>query len=241
MTPAATAPPLAGATVVDASGKTTREVNQELKAHLAAGRTNLEVLHPAHRHSLAVGILQPARIVFRGDVGYFCGALSEGLDIEVHGDAGWSLAADMMDGRVVVRGHTGSSTAPSIRGGLVVVTGDAGARTAIAVKGGTIVVGGSTGYMTGFMMQKGRLVVCGDAADAFGDSMYQGELFCGGAIRDLGSDALVEEPSPEELAWLAETLEPWSLGPKREWQKVRAAGKLWRYDKKEFAAWRDAM
>lgn len=226
---------------LDAHGKTTRQVNEELRALIAAGQTEIEVLNPGSRHNLAVGILQPARIVFRGDVGYFCGALSEGLEIEVEGDAGWSLAADMMDGRVVVHGNSGSSTAPSIRGGLVVVEGDAGARTAIAVKGGTIVVGGSTGYMTGFMMQKGRLVVCGDAAEAFGDSMYQGELFCGGEIRDLGSDTVLEEPTDDELAWIAETLAPFGLGPKGEWKKIRSAGRLWRYDKKEFAVWKEAL
>ena len=196
---------------VDARGKSTREINEELRAHIAEGAREIEVLHPGSRHNLAVGILEPARIVFRGDVGYFCGALSDGLEIEVEGDAGWSLGADMMSGTVHVRGSSGSSTAPSIRGGLVVVEGSAGARTAIAVKGGTVVVGGSTGYMTGFMMQKGRLLVCGDAGEAFGDSMYEGELFCGGDIADLGSDTLLEDPSDEELAWIAATLEPFSL------------------------------
>ena len=226
---------------IDGHGKTTREINSELKDVIAAGEREIEVLNPGSRHSLAVGILQPARIVFRGDVGYFCGALSDGLDIEVHGDAGWSVGADMMNGKIVVHGSSGSSTAPSIRGGLVVVEGNAGARSGIAVKGGTILIGGSTGYMTGFMMQKGRLVVCGDAAEAFGDSMYQGELFCGGDVKDLGSDTVLEEATDEELAWLADTVTPFGLGPAREWKKVRSAGKLWRYDKKEFAVWKEAL
>ena len=96
--------------------------------------------------------------------------------------------------------------------------------------------------MTGFMMQTGRLVVCGDAGQAFGDSMYQGELFCGGEIADLGSDAVLEEPTRRRaVAWLGEKLGPYGLGPKREWKKVRSGGKLWRYDKKEFAVWKDAL
>ena len=226
---------------IDGHGKTTQEINSELKDAIAAGQREIEVLNPGSRHSLAVGVLQPARIVFRGDVGYFCGALSDGLDIEVHGDAGWSVGADMMNGKIVVHGNSGSSTAPSIRGGLVVVEGNAGARSGIAVKGGTILIGGSTGYMTGFMMQKGRLVVCGDAAEAFGDSMYQGELFCGGDVKDLGSDTVLEEATDEELAWLADTVTPFGLGPSKEWKKVRSAGKLWRYDKKEFAVWKEAL
>jgi glutamate synthase domain-containing protein 3 len=229
------------AATIDAHGRTTREINAELRALIAAGEREIEVRNPGSRHNLAVGILAPARIVFRGDVGYFCGALSDGLDIEVEGDAGWSLGADMMSGKVVVHGNSGSSTAPSIRGGLVTVLGDAGARSGIAVKGGIVLIGGSTGYMTGFMMQKGRLVVCGDAAEAFGDSMYQAELFCGGDIKDLGSDTLLEEPAEEELAWLADTVTPFGLAPKGEWKKVRSAGRLWRYDKKEFAVWKEAL
>jgi glutamate synthase domain-containing protein 3 len=226
---------------IDGHGRTTREINEELRGLIASGRTEIEVLNPGSRHNLAVGILAPARIRFRGDVGYFCGALSDGLDIEVEGDAGWSLGADMMGGKIVVRGNSGSSTAPSIRGGLVAVLGDAGARSGIAVKGGVVLIGGSTGYMTGFMMQKGRLVVCGDTAEAFGDSMYEGELFCGGDIKDLGSDTVLSEPSEDELAWLADTVTPFGLAPRSEWKKVRSAGRLWRYDKKEFAVWREAL
>jgi hypothetical protein len=71
--------------------------------------------------------------------------------------------------------------------------------------------------------------------------MYEGELFCGGAIADLGSDTVVEEPTGEELAWLAELTEPHGLAPKRAWRKVRSGGRLWRYDKKEFAVWRAAL
>ena len=120
---------------VDAHGKSTRDVNEELRALIAGGQREIEVLHPGSRHNLAVGILEPARIVFRGDVGYFCG----------------------------------------------------------------------------------------------------------GEIADLGSDTVLEEPNEEERSWLTETLEPFSLGPKGEWRKVRSGGKLWRYDKKEFAVWKEAL
>jgi methylamine---glutamate N-methyltransferase subunit B len=226
---------------VDAHGKSSRQVNEELRALIAAGQTDIEVRNPGSRHNLAVGILEPARIHFRGDVGYFCGALSDGLEIEVDGNAGWSLGADMMAGSILVHGSAGSSTGASMRGGRVVVRGDAGARSAIAGKGGLLVIGGSTGYMSGFMDQRTRLVVCGDAGEAFGDSMYEGELFCGGEIADLGSDTVVEEPTADELAWLAELTEPHGLGPRHAWRKVRSGGRLWRYDKKEFAVWRAAL
>ena len=72
---------------VDAQGKSTREINEEIRALLAEDRREIEVLNPGSRHNLAVGILEPARIVFRGDVGYFCGGLSDGLELEI--DAFW--------------------------------------------------------------------------------------------------------------------------------------------------------
>jgi methylamine---glutamate N-methyltransferase subunit B len=230
-----------GSGMIDAHGKTTREVNEAIRAALADGRSELEVANPGSRHNLAAGILEPARITFSGDVGYFCGGLSDGLDIHVEGNAGWSAGADMMDGRIVVDGIAGSSTGASMRGGLVVVKGNAGARSAIAGKGGTVLIGGSTGYMSGFMNQRTRLVVCGDAGEAFGDSMYEGELFCGGDIAGLGSDTVEEEPTDEDTAWLARLCAEHGLGPRRTWRKVRSAGRLWRYDKKEFSVWKEAL
>jgi len=231
------------AAALDGGGLTTRELNERLRELLDGGALAVEVEHPGSRHSLAVGFLDHpgAHIAFRGDVGYFCGGLSDGLDIAVSGNAGWSLGADMMAGSIVVEGNSGSSTGASMRGGLVVVKGDAGARSGIAGKGGTLLIGGSTGYMSGFMNQRTTLVVCGDAGPGFGDSMYEGELYCGGEIESLGSDTLVEQPDGEQLAWLEQLCDPHGLGPAREWQKVRSAGKLWRYDKKEFSVWREAL
>jgi methylamine---glutamate N-methyltransferase subunit B len=228
---------------LDGHGLTTRELNDRLRELLDGGAGAVDVAHPGSRHSLAVGFLDHAgaRIRFLCDVGYFCGGLSDGLDIAVTGNAGWSLGADMMSGSIVVDGNSGSSTGASMRGGLVVVKGDAGARSGIAGKGGTLLIGGSTGYMSGFMNQRTRVVVCGDAGPGFGDSMYEGELYCGGEIAGLGSDTLAEEPDAEELAWLEDLCEPHGLSPARAWQKVRSAGRLWRYDKREFSIWREAL
>jgi glutamate synthase domain-containing protein 3 len=227
--------------VIDAAGSSTREVNAAIRAAMARGDEPIEVLHPGSRHNLAAGILTPARITFRGDVGYFCGGLSDGLDVHVTGNAGWSLGADMMSGSIVCDGAAGCSTGASMRGGTVVVRGDAGARSAIAGKGGTVIIGGSTGAGSGFMNQRTSLVVCGDAGEAFGDSMYEGVLYCGGEITSLGADSVVEEPDDAELTWLAGQCEPHGLGPARTWRKVRSAGRLWRYDKKEFSVWKEAL
>ena len=234
---------LAPATL-DAHGLSTREINERLRELLDGGAGTVDVLHPGSRHSLAVGFLDHpgAAVRFRGDVGYFCGGLSDGLDIAVDGNAGWSLGADMMDGSIVVGGNSGSSTGASMRGGLVVVRGDAGARSAIAGKGGTLVIGGSTGYMSGLH----------EPAHAAGGVRRRR---AGVRRLDVRGRALLRRPHrraglrhglratvrARSWPWLADLCGTHGLAPAGEWQKVRSAGKLWRYDKKEFSIWRDAL
>ena len=70
------------------------------------------------------------------------------------------------------------------------------------------------------MNQRTTLVVCGDAAEGYGDSMYEGVLYCGGRIAEPGSDTLVEEPSAQELAWLAERKRAWEERTGPRWAAV---------------------
>ena len=56
------------------------------------------------------------------------------------------------------------------------------------------------------MAQKGTLIVCGDAGAAFCDSMYECVGFVGGNITDLGNDAVIEEPTAADCAFLEATL-----------------------------------
>jgi glutamate synthase domain-containing protein 3 len=122
----------------------------------------------------------------------------------------------------------------------VVIRGNAGARAGIAMKGGTLLIQGNCGYMTGFMMQKGTIVVCGDAEEALGDSMYEGRIFVGGNIAELGNDAVIQEPTPEDQAFLTSTLAHYGMA-NTSFRKIVAGRRLWRFDKKEFATWREAL
>jgi methylamine---glutamate N-methyltransferase subunit B len=227
--------------VIDCNGKTTRDINREIRAALAAGQTDLVVREPDARHNLGVALLQPVRVVFEGSVGYYCAGLMDGATVEVRGSAGWGTAESMLNGTVVIDGNAGSGVAASIRGGTVVVRGDAAARAGVSMKGGTLLIGGSCGYMAGFMMQKGRIVVCGDAADALADSMYEGVVFVGGDIEALGNDAVVEEPSAEDVGFLKELLARYNVKGPAAFKKVVSGRKLWNFDRKELAVWKAAL
>jgi len=228
---------------ITCEGRTTREINAEIKRLAASGEREIVVKNPGARHNIAVAVLQPARIRIEGSVGYFCAGLSDGPTVEIAGSAGWGLAESMLTGQIMVRGSAGNGAAAAIRGGTVVIHGDAAARLGVSIKGGTVIVAGNCGYMAGFMGQKGTLIVCGDAGDAFADSMYETECFVGGEIAGLGTDAVVESPSAEEIARLDSTLAQYLPESRRgqDFKKVVSGRKLWNFDKREWKVWQEAL
>ncbi|HKW99530.1 MAG TPA: hypothetical protein VJN43_17450 [Bryobacteraceae bacterium] len=229
---------------INCDGRTTREINAEIKRLAEHGESEIVVKNPGARHNLAVAVLKPARVKIEGSVGYFCAGLIDGPAIEIAGSAGWGLAESMLSGHVSVQGNAGNGAAAAIRGGTVVIHGDAAARLGVSMKGGTVLVAGNCGYMAGFMGQKGTLVVCGDAGDAFADSLYETVCFVGGKIAGLGTDAVVQELSAEEIAWLDGTLPKYVPQCRRrgaEFQKVVAGRKLWNFDKREWKVWQEAL
>jgi glutamate synthase domain-containing protein 3 len=226
---------------VDCEGKTTREINREIRRLIEAGEKEITVLNPRARHNLAVAILTPVRIVIEGSVGYYAAGMIDGPTVEIRGAAGWGVAECMMGGTVIVNGSAGSGAAASLRGGTVVIRGDAAARAGVSMKGGCLVIQGNAGYMTGFMGQKGTIVILGDAGEALADSMYETEVFVAGRIAELGNDAVIHEPTAAEHAALAATLRRFDIPAPRELKKVVAGRKLWNFDKKDFELWRQAL
>jgi glutamate synthase domain-containing protein 3 len=226
---------------IDCTGKTTRTINRELRAAIAAGERDLRVLAPDARHNLGVALLQPVHVVFEGSVGYYCAGMMDGAHVEVRGSAGWGTAESMLGGTVLVDGNAGSGVAASIRGGLVVVRGDAAARAGVSMKGGTLVIGGDCGYMAGFMMQKGRIIICGNAGAALADSMYEGVVYVGGRIDELGNDAVAQDTPPGEYAELKHLLEAHGLAVPAAFTRVASGRKLWNFDRKELDVWKVAL
>jgi glutamate synthase domain-containing protein 3 len=226
---------------IDCIGLTTREINCRLRDAVAVGEQDIRLLNPEARHNLAVALLQSVRVLIEGSVGYYCAGMMDGAHVEVHGSAGWGAAESMLGGSVIIDGHAGSGVAASIRGGTVVVRGDAAARAGVSMKGGTLLIGGNCGYMAGFMMQKGTMIICGNAGEALADSMYEGVVFVGGQIEALGNDAVVEEPTPQDRAYLAGLLETYRVAPSASFKKVVSGRKLWNFDRKELAIWKVAL
>jgi glutamate synthase domain-containing protein 3 len=233
---------------IDCGGLSTREINAQIRQLVRDGESDIVLRNPGARHNLGVAILAPVRLRVDGSAGYYCAGLIDGPTVEVAGSAGWGLAESMMDGRVVVEGSAGNGAGAALRGGTLVIHGDAAARLGASMKGGTVLVGGNCGYMAGFMGQKGMLVVCGDTGDAFADSLYSTVCFVGGRIAGLGTDAVIAESSPEDIACLDALLTAQlppeirkTRPPAREFRKVVAGRKLWNFDRREWKIWQEAL
>lgn len=227
-----------GAAHLDADGLDVHAFNRRLK-ELAAAHEVVAVHNPRSRHNLGVALDRPVHVLFLGSVGYYCGGFNDGATIEIHGNAGWGLGEAMAAGRIVVHGNTAWAAGASMRGGTIVIEGDGGPRTGVAMKGGDILVAGSVGFMSGFMAHAGKLVVLGGAGDALGASMYEGRIFVAGPVRSLGADAVEREPTPEELEEVRRDLEANGLRmPDQPLRKVVAEGRLWFFDVRDAALWR---
>jgi glutamate synthase domain-containing protein 3 len=226
---------------IDCRDLSTRDINLLLRQAIAEGHQHIDIHEPDARHNLGVALLCPVHVVFAGSVGYYCGGMMDGAHLEVRGNAGWGAAESMLNGTLLIDGNAGSGVAASIRGGVVVVRGDAATRAGVSMKGGVLLIGGNCGPMAGFMMQKGRLVICGDAGDALADSMYEGVVFVGGRIASLGNDAVIEEPTAEDRAWLNELLVTQRVPGPAAFRKIVSGRKLWNFDRRELEVWKAAL
>src|SRR5690242_16924329 len=61
---------LMGTAVVDAEGKTVRDINREIRMLIAGGCSNIRIANPGAQHNLGVGIVEPVALDFEGSVGY---------------------------------------------------------------------------------------------------------------------------------------------------------------------------
>jgi glutamate synthase domain-containing protein 3 len=221
---------------LDVDGLTTTEANTRIRELMAEGYGTIVIKNPRGKHSLGVGILTKLNLIIEGSLGYFGVGLLDGPNVTIKGRVGWSCGENMMAGTIVVEKNAGSTFGAALRGGDLVARGSVGSRTGIDQKGGSIIVGGDTGALTGFMMQRGRMVICGNAGKNLGDSMYDGTIYVGGEIKSLGVDAVTEDLTELDRAWLTRKLTQYGLMPDQgvdHFTKVVAGKMLWNYDNLE--------
>ena len=222
---------------IEAGKRHIRDVNRDIQAALKAGG-EVTVTDTLSRHNLGVGLPESGKIKFEGSVGYYCGGLNTGCEVNVERNAGWALGEGMSGGKITVGGYAGMSCGAAMIDGLIHVKGDAGPRCGVAMKGGNIVVEGKIGYQSGFMSHAGRIIALGGAGESCADALWQGEVWVAGPVESLGVDVKVVEPTAEEVAEVDALLDPLGLkDASRDWRKMISGQRLWYFESRDASAW----
>lgn len=223
--------------VIDVGNRAIREVNEEIQAAANAG-SDILVTNTMSRHNLGVGLPAGCNIRFEGSVGYYCGGLNNGATVEIERNAGWGCGEAQASGHITVGGYAGMSVGAAMLGGTIHVRGDTGPRAGVAMKGGNIVVEGKLGYQSGFMAHGGKIIALGGAGASCADALWAGEVWVAGDIEDLGVDAVVTEPTAEQVAEVDEILKPLGLvDSSRNWRRIIAGERLWYFESRDAKAW----
>ena len=224
-------------TVIEVGNRSIREINQEMMDACKKGK-RIKVINSRSRHNLGIGLPPDGKFYFEGSVGYYCGGLNTGSEIEIERNAGWGLGEGMSRGKITVGGYSGMSLGSAMNGGLIHVRGDAGPRCGVAMKGGTIVVEGKIGYQSGFMAHSGKIIALGGAGKSCADALWEGEIWVAGEIESLGVDVKVVEPTAEEVIEVDEILNPLGLADSsRNWRKMISGQRLWYFESRDAKAW----
>lgn len=191
--------------VIDANIMGEKELNRTIKEK-APNYDKLIINNPDSRHNICAGLSEDVEIEINGSAGYFVGTMVHGPKIHINGNAGWFAGDNMTDGELVIEGTAGDGAGQGIYGGTVIVRGNVGSRTGEIMKGGTVIIGGNSGFMTGLLMMGGRLIILGDVTEDVGESIMRGTIYVLGTVKSLGKNAVMEEITTEDQKELSEIL-----------------------------------
>jgi len=191
--------------VIDAKDMDTKELNRTIKER-APLYDKLVIENPESKHNICAGLSEDIDIQINGSAGYFVGTMVNGAKIHITGNAGWFAGDNMTKGELIIEGTAGDGAGQGIYGGTVIVKGSTGSRTGEIMKGRTVIIGGNSGYMTGLLMMGGKLIILGDVTDDVGESIMRGTIYVLGNVKSLGKNALMEKTSLKDQNELKEIL-----------------------------------
>ena len=179
--------------IINAKDLGEKELNRTIKEQ-APNHNKIIINNPESRHNICAGLSEDVEIEINGSAGYFVGTMVNGAKIHINGNAGWFAGDNMTNGELIIEGTAGDGAGQGIYGGTVIM------------KGGTVIIGGNSGYMTGLLMMGGRLIILGDVTDDAGESIMRGTIYVLGSIKSLGKNAAMTKTTPEEEKELEEVL-----------------------------------
>ncbi|MEN6302105.1 MAG: hypothetical protein ABFD96_05230 [Armatimonadia bacterium] len=209
---------------IDAQNLHYRQLNEQIKAAVAAGETEFDLINGCGHRYLGSGIHTEINVRIDGIPGNDLGSFMSGPRLYCSGNAQDGIANTMDDGLVVVPGHAGDVMGYSMRGGHVYVRGNAGYRIGIHMKSyegkePTVIIGGRVRDYCGEYLAGGKLVVLGLDLPAgepivgryCATGMHGGTLYVRGEVPETNvrPGIAVQEVGEEDKALLKDALTPY--------------------------------
>jgi len=119
---------------IDATGLHYRQLNDTIKAAIAQGETEFDLVNVVGHRYIGCGIAAPVTIRIEGIPGNDLAAFMDGPQIYCSGNGQDGIGNTMNDGLVVISGHAGDVMGYSMRGGRIFIRGNAGYRIGINMK-----------------------------------------------------------------------------------------------------------
>ena len=89
--------------VIDANGMDEKELNRTIKEQ-AKYHEKLIIDNPDSKHNICAGLTEEVEIEINGSAGYFVGTMAHGPRIHITGNAGWFAGDNMTEGELIIEG-----------------------------------------------------------------------------------------------------------------------------------------
>lgn len=221
---------------IDAQGLYYRDLNEKIRAAVAAGAERIELDNVNGQYYIGDGINRPVTILVNGVPGNDLGAFLNGATIIVRDNGQDNIGNTMNAGKVIVHGHAGDVLGYGMRGGKVHILKDVGYRVGIHMKSyndnkPVLIAGGNAGDFFGEYMAGGVLVLLGMFSDEsakpkhgfrFGTGMHGGVIYVRGQVDEakLSLEVGVFELTGEDQKELQEYLKDYCKDFKLDFEEV---------------------
>jgi len=221
---------------IDANGLYYRELNNRIRAAVAAGAEKIELINVNGQYYIGDGINRPVTITINGVPGNDLAAFMNGATIVVKDNAQDNIGNTMNAGKVIVHGHAGDVLGYGMRGGKLHILKDVGYRVGIHMKSfrenrPVLIAGGKAGDFFGEYMAGGVLILLGMFSDdpekpkhgfRFGTGMHGGVIYVRGPVDEskLAMEVGVFELTAEDRKDLEEYLKDYCKDFKLDLKEV---------------------
>jgi len=221
---------------INAEGLYYRDLNEKIRAAVAAGAEKIELSNVNGQYYIGDGINRPVTITIQGVPGNDLAAFMNRATIIVKDNGQDNIGNTMNAGKVIVHGHAGDVLGYGMRGGKLHILKDVGYRVGIHMKSfhenrPVLIAGGKAGDFFGEYMAGGVLILLGMFSDdpqkpkhgfRFGTGMHGGVIYVRGPVDEgkLAMEVGVFELTAEDRKDLEEYLKDYCKDFKLDLKEV---------------------